>query len=164
MITRRRTSLVVVMLAIAAVIGGVVCPRFRGVQPDEPVTKVDDPAHPSPVTKATAPARMLNEKERMLVGKWKFQKCDPPLLPPSYAAVFEYAADGTCTLATRSEYHEPRVRPGTYRVVGDLIVTEFGPDTDQGGNSLIETLTEDRLVKSSVAEGTRWVLEWSRAR
>lgn len=157
--TKRRLA-VLLAGALVAAVGGLVYSRTRGPAPDDTTAKADDTPPPAPVTKATTPARKLNEKERMLVGKWKLERATPSFFPSKFSAEFEYMGDGTCLYVSSSEYHEPRVRRGTFQVAGDTLIVKLG--MNEAGVSLIEELTTNRFVQSASDEGERTVKEWSR--
>jgi len=162
MTTRRRLILLAATIAVAAAVGGLVYSRTRGPAPDDTGAKADDTPPPAPVTKATTPARKLNEKELLLVGTWRFENLDPKLYAPGYQAKLKFAADGTFTFSFRSEKVENWSRSGTFRTAIDTLITEV-----EGGKtavSLIEELTEGRLVISAQNGLTRDVKQWTRVR
>jgi hypothetical protein len=148
-------------IAVAVVVGGLAYSGFRRTPPDAGAPNADE-APPVPVTKATAPARKLNEKEKMLVGAWKLEKSTPPRRNPGYEATFEYGADGTFVFRSRSATVKPYAIRGTYQMVGDICITR----NDDGGASsvLIDELTADRFVVSYPDGDHRHVEEWSRLR
>ena len=147
MTKRRLAVLLAGAIAVAVGVGGLVYTRTRG---------------PAPVTKATTPARQLNEKERMLVGKWKFENVGPGFYSPGYAATYEFGADGTFAFSFSSEYVKRWTRRGTFRVTGDIVIKE-GSDGKTSVN-LLEELTDSRFVISVQDGDDRLVKTWSRVR
>lgn len=162
MTTRRRLILLAASMAVAATVGGLVYSRTRGPAPDDAGGKADDTPPPALVTKATTPARKLNEKEQMLVGTWKFDNVNPKDYSPGYAATYEFAPDGTFTFSFRSIYVKHWSQRGKFRVSVDVIITE--PDEGETAVNLIEELTVDRFVISAPAGRARSVQDWSRVR
>jgi hypothetical protein len=149
-------------IVMVAVVGGLVYSGYRQTPPDASAPNAGGEPTPLPVTKATAPARKLNEKERLLVGLWKFGKSMPPMPGQGYEATVEYRADGTFIFRERSATIKPYAIRGTYQIVGDLSIAR----SEDGGVStvLIEELTADRIVKSYPDGDHRHVEEWSRVR
>ena len=161
MTIRRLRVLLVAMVAVAAVIGGLVYSRSRGRLPDDTAAKGEDPP-PALVTKVTTPARKLNEKERLLVGTWKFENIAPKLYPPGYQATYEFAPDGTFTFSFSSVYVKHWIQRGSFRITGDIIITE--PGTGETAVNLVEELTDSRFVISAQDGRDRSLQEWSRVR
>ena len=149
-------------IVVAAAVGGLIYSGIRRTPTDASGPKEQDGLLSAPMAKANAPARKLNEKERLLVGKWKFEKVDPPILAPGYEATYEFASDGTFTFRSSSDYAKPWGQQGTYQITGDIIVTR--PESGNTAVNLIEVLTEDRFVQSAPDGNQRWVKEWSRIR
>lgn len=158
---RRLAVLLAATIALAAV-GGLIYSRTRGPAPDDAGVNADDIPPPAPVTKATTPARKLNEKEQMLVGKWKFENVAPGFYSPGYAATYEFGADGTFAFSFSSEYVKHWTRRGTFRVTGDIVIKE-GADGKNTVN-LLEDLTDSRFVISVQDGDDRLVKSWSRVR
>ena len=162
MTTRRRLILLAASMAVAATVGGLVYSRTRGPAPDDAGGKADDTPPPALVTKATTPARKLNEKEQMLVGTWKFEKVSPGSFARGYQATWEIAADGTYTFS----FHDINVKhwsqKGKFRITGDILINE--PDAGEIGVNLIEELTDTKFVVSAQNGIDREVQVWSRLR
>jgi len=162
MTPRRRLILLAATIAVAATVGGLVYTRTRGPGPDDTGAKADDTPPPAPVTKATTPARKLNEKEQRLVGTWRFENVNPKLYSPGYQATYEFAPDGTFVFSFRSVYVKNWTQRGKFCITVDIIITE--PDVGETAVNLVEQLTETRFVISAQDGHDRSVQEWSRVR
>jgi len=162
MTPRRRLILLAATIAVAATVGGLVYTRTRGPGPDDTGAKADDTPPPAPVTKATTPARKLNEKEQRLVGTWKFENVDPKLVSPGYQATYEFAPDGTYTFSFSSDYVKHWSRRGRFRIAGGVIIKET--DGEESIVNVVEELTETSFVVSAQNGLHREVRHWTRVR
>jgi hypothetical protein len=161
--TKRRLSiLLAVAIVFVTAVGGLAYWEFFAAPPEPGAAKAEDETPPAPPAKAPAPARQLTEKERLLVGTWKFENAKPRLMSPGYEATYEFAPDGTFTFSFRSEYVKHWSRRGKFRVAVEILVLE--PESEERFVNLIEELTETRLVVSAQDGRDREVHEWLRVR
>jgi hypothetical protein len=159
MTKRRLAVLLAGVLVVAAGVGALVYSRTSGPAPDDTGAKVGDTPPPAPVTKATAPARELNEKERMLVGKWKLVSQHPPP-NPKYDSSIEYREDSFFTTHVDHPIDGALRLGGNWQITGGTLVRTLRSDIVQV--EVIQSLTERSLLTTAQLGRASYEYQWER--